>query len=175
MRLTAGGASATGAAPPKEQPRGRDEHIGLRFWVQIDGVEVAGFCECSPITVETETMDYPEGGLNTMVHRLPVRTKVSNITLRRGLDPGQDLFRWFMQTLDGKTERRNVTISVYGPKGSAPVEEWHLRGAYPVKWTGPDLKTETGAVAIESLEFAYESLVNNNLGRAGGPGALKAG
>ncbi len=165
---------AGGGQAGAERVRGRDEHIGLRFWVQIDGVEVAGFCECSPITIETETMDYPEGGLNTMVHRLPVRTKYGNITLKRGLDPGQDLFRWFMATLDGDTQRKNVTISVYGPQGSTAVEEWHLRAAYPVKWTGPDLRTESGAVAVETLEFAYESIVSDNLGRSGSPGALQA-
>lgn len=155
--------------------RGRDEHIGLRFWVQIDGIEVAGFCECSPITIETETFDYAEGGLNTYVHRLPVRTKYGNITLKRGLDPGRDLFRWFMATLNGRTDRKNVTISIYGPQGNTPVEQWHLRGAYPVKWTGPDLKTETGAVAIETLEFAYESLVSDNLGGEGRPGRSSGG
>ena len=163
--------NAASSRASAERARGRDEHVGLRFWVQIDGIEVARFCECSAITVETETYDYPEGGLNTMIHRLPVRTKYGNITLKRGLDPGHDLFRWFMQTLDGNTQRKNVTISVYGPKGSSPVEEWHLRGAYPVKWTGPDLRTETGAIAVESLEFAYDSMVNNNLGGAGRPGA----
>lgn len=165
--------SAQGAGAAERQ-RGRDEHIGLRFWVQIDGVEVAGFCECSPIMIETETFDYPEGGLNTFVHRLPVRTKYANITLKRGLDHGQDLFRWFMSTLDGNTQRKNVTISVYGPKGNAAVEEWHLRAAYPVKWTGPDLRTESGAIAVESIEFAYEGLVSNNLGGPARPGAMPA-
>jgi phage tail-like protein len=38
--------------------------------------------------------------------------------------------------------------------------KYHLMNAYPVKWTGPELKASAGAVAIESLEFAHEGLVS---------------
>lgn len=152
--------SSSGGSQSNGQ-RSRDQHLGFRFWVQIDSVEVATFAECTGLSVETETFEYAEGGLNTYTHRLPVRTKYGNITLRRGLDPGQDLYRWFMATLDGKTKRRNVSIKIYGPVGDSPVYQWDLQGAYPVKWTGPDLKTEAGAVAVETLEFAFDTVVTS--------------
>jgi phage tail-like protein len=157
-----------GSQAPPEKQRGRDPHLGLRFWVEIDGIEVAGFTECSGLKMETEVFEYSEGGLNTYTHKLPVRTKYGNITLKRGLNEGQDLYHWYRRTMDGKTNRRdaggkpkgkNLSIIVYGPYGDTPVERWDLRGAYPVKWTGPDLKTERGAVAIETLEIAHEGLI----------------
>ena len=149
------GASRGEGANPK------DPKLGLRFWVSIDSIEVAGFSECSAITVETETFDYAEGGENTFVHRLPVRTKYGNITLKRGLDSGQDLYHWFMRCIrqsGQRLERKNVTITIYDSE-LRPVETFQLHGAYPVKWTGPDLKADAGAVAIETLEFAHNGLL----------------
>lgn len=142
--------------------RGKDHHLGLRFWVQIEGVEVAGFSDCSGLQIETEVFEYSEGGLNTFTHKLPVRTKYGNITLKRGLDPGQDLFRWYKESIDGvPNHRKNISIMIYGPKGGEPVYKWDLMAAYPVKWIGPDLKTDAGSTAIETLEFAHHGLVTS--------------
>ncbi|RYG35378.1 phage tail protein [bacterium] len=145
-----------------EKQRPKDVHLGLRFWIQIEGVEVAGFSECSSLTVETEVQEYAEGGLNTYTHKLPVRTKYGNITLKRGMDVGQDLYRWFVESLDGNPKkRRNISIMIYGPKPEGePVKQWDLIEAWPVKWTGPDMKTDAGAVAVETLEFAHNGVIS---------------
>lgn len=31
---------------------------------------------------------------------------------------------------------------------------WDLEGAYPSKWTGPQLQSDSKSVAVQSLEFA---------------------
>ena len=144
-----------------EQQRGKDTHLGLRFWIEFDNkIEVAGFSECTGLMVETETFEYAEGGENTYTHKLPVRTKFSNIILKRGVDPGQDLFRWYQDCINGKMSRKNISIMIYGPEpNKAAVRRWDLRRAFPVKWTGPDLRTEAGAVAVETLELAHEGLI----------------
>lgn len=146
--------------PSEDEKRGRDPHVGLTFWVQVDGIEVAGFSECSGLTLETEVTEYAEGGLNTHTHKLPVRTKYGNVTLKRGIDPGEDLHKWFIESIDGvPNKRKNVSIQVYGPDGKGPLKKWDLMGAFPVKWSGPDLKTEAGAVTVETFEFAHNGLV----------------
>lgn len=151
---------------PNAGQRPKDPHLGLRFWVQIQGVEIAGFSECTGLSVETEVTEYAEGGNNTFTHKLPGRAKYSNITLRRGIDPGQDLFRWFVAAMDGvPNKRKNISIMVYGPKGGAPVKQWDLLQAYPVKWSGPDMKTDAGATAVETLEFAHHGLNTTSGGR----------
>jgi phage tail-like protein len=148
---------------PRDDNRGRDHHIGLRFWVQIEGIEVAGFSDCSGLSIETEVFEYAEGGQNTYTHKLPVRTKYSNITLKRGLDPTQDLHRWYVGSIDGvPNSRKNISIIIYGPKGGDVVEQWDLMGAWPVKWVGPDLKTDAASTAIETLEFAHNGLVRGS-------------
>ncbi len=150
----------------KDERQGKDAFTGLSFWVEIDGLEIANFDECSQLSMETESYEYSEGGLNTYTHKLPVRTKYANITLKRGLDPGGDLFKWYCDTMDwygegsnGAHKRKNVTITLYNPAGK-PVLKYHLRNAYPVKWSGADLKAAAGAVAVESIEFAHEGLVS---------------
>lgn len=143
-----------------------DPHLGFRFWVQIEGVQVAGFSECNGLSIETEVFEYAEGGNNLFTHKLPVRTKYGNVTLKRGIDPGQDLFRWYVESMDGvPNKRKNVSIFVYSPKGGNPVKQWDLIAAFPVKWTGPDLKTDAGATAVETLEFAHHGLNVTSGGR----------
>lgn len=151
------GSSSNGSAPA-EKPRSKDPHLGLRFWVQLGQIEVAGFKECSGLTIETEMLEHKEGGLNTYTHKLPVRAKYSNVTLKRGMDEGQDLYRWYLKALNGQIERQNISIIVYDSVG-AEVQRWDLQGAYPCKWTGPSLKTDQGALAVETLEIAHHGLV----------------
>ena len=40
-----------------------------------------------------------------------------------------------------------------------PVKRWDLIRAFPVKWTGPDMKANGGEIAIESLEIAHEGVL----------------
>jgi phage tail-like protein len=144
----------------------KDIHSTLRFWVEIDSVQVAGFSECSALTVETEIFEYVEGGLNGHTHKLPTRIKYGNITLKRGLDPGADLYDWYKRGLSGQPEkqRKSVSIVVYGPEKDKEVRRWELVGAIPVKWTGPDLRTDGAGTAIESLEFAHHGIVSATKG-----------
>lgn len=158
------------SAPPKaEKARSADPHLGLRFWVDINKIEVAGFSECSGLTIETEVFEYAEGGLNTYTHKIPVRIKYGNITLKHGMDAGQELFDWYQEILSGKMTRRDISIIMYGSENTNPIRQWKLKNAFPVKWTGPDMKADTGSIAIETLELAHEGLIfdNSNAGRSG--------
>ena len=136
----------------------RDPYVNLRFAVEIDHVTVALFSECSALTIETETFEYPEGGVNSYTHKLPTRTKYGNITLKRGLDDTQELYDWYLLNVSGQTKRRNLSIILYDLFGSKS-RRWDLMGAYPCKWTGPDLRVDTGAVAVETVEFAHSGLI----------------
>jgi phage tail-like protein len=143
---------------PDEKPRSKDPHLGLCFWVQLGQVEIAGFRECTGLTIETETFEYAEGGLNTYKHKLPVRTKYTNIVLKRGLDEGQDLFRWYVKAMNGAIKRQDISIIVYDSQGRE-IQKWDLQRAYPCKWTGPSLNAEKGSIAVETVEIAHEGLL----------------
>lgn len=143
-------------------------HYGsLRFWVEIKGIEIGGFAECSGLSVETEMHEYSEGGWNAHTYKLPTRLKHSNVTLRRGLNEGGELRTWFEEGIYGvPASRHDVTITLYDPEGKK-VSAWQLKDAYPVKYVAPEFKTEAGAVAVESVEIAHHGLQRAGAGGGG--------
>ena len=152
-------ASPNGAGSSYTMP---EALITSKFWVLIQGVAHAYFRECSGLQLQTDVFEYAEGGLNTYTHKLPVRTKVGNITLKHGLVQDDDLWTWYSQVVDGTIKRRSVTIQVYENKVTAPsnsVVAWTLRNALPIKWTGPAFKANESAVAVTTLEFVCDALV----------------
>jgi phage tail-like protein len=128
----------------------------LRFKVEVKGVSIGRFSECTGIAVEVEMKDYMEGGSNDFVHKLPTRIKYPNIVLKRGVTHEDALLKWFW---DSRTsvQRKEMTIALLGP-GASTVRTWAFLNAYPVKWTGPNLKAGSNAIATESLEVVHNGL-----------------
>ena len=142
----------------RDDVKQRDPYVHLRFSIQIGQVDVALFSECSALTIENEVFEYQEGGLNSYTHKLPTRTKYGNVTLKRGLDDSQHLHAWFMQISSGRIKRENLSLVLHDATGKE-VRRWDLQNAYPCKWTGPDLRADAGAVAVETVELAHEGLI----------------
>ena len=137
--------------------RGPDPSPSFRFHVEIKGVQVARFSECSGLEFEQETFDYKEGGLNSRIHRLPGRFKFTNLTLKKGIaTDGSKLWDWVWKTVQGPVVPHTVTITLYDLSGEKPVRVWEFQGAYPVKWSATALNAEQNAIAIESLVLAYQ-------------------
>jgi phage tail-like protein len=135
----------------------KDPYLNFRFCVEIHGLIEAGFSEVSGLDVETETEDYPEGGVNDFVHKLPKRTKHQNIILKRGITDSDVLWKWHQEIVSGKIERKSGRIILLGPEGSEKWS-WSFEEAYPVKWKGPDFKGDSTAVAVETLELAHKGI-----------------
>ena len=87
--------------------------VSQKFSVEIQGIEVAFFTECSGLSLNTDVFEYSEGGLNGYTHKLPVRTKVGNITLKRGLLASDTLWTWYSAVIDGTINRKPITINAY--------------------------------------------------------------
>lgn len=135
-----------------------DPYAGFAFLVEIDGLLVGGFSEVTGLQVETEVEEYAEGGLNEFVHRLPGRTRYpSNLVLKRGLTDVDALWSWHQEVVAGKVERRNGTIYLLD-RQRVPAMWWDFREAYPVKWIGPELRSDSNAVAAESVELVHRGL-----------------
>jgi phage tail-like protein len=137
-----------------------DSFPSCRFYVEIDGMPEAVFTEVGGLQVEMDVLEYQEGGMNDFVYRLPGRTKVSNITLKRGMARGNGFFRWCMDVAGGQIDRRNVSVVMYDVAGKE-VLRWDFAGAYPVKWVGPQFQAAGNVPAIETLELAHNGLQRN--------------
>jgi len=152
-----------------------DPYQVFRFLVEIEGVMAGGFSECSGLQVETETFEYREGGVNEYVHRFAGPTKNPPLTLKHGLTLIDGLWRWHQEIAQGKISRKNGTIYLMDRSG-VPVIWWDFKEAFPTKWTGPDLRANSGEVAFESVELSHRGLSRPGLANlVGGIGAEIAG
>lgn len=136
-----------------------EAYASNRFYISIEGVtgEQALFTEASGLQLEIEVFEYTEGGVNSFVHKLPGRTKVGNLTLKRGMTNSKAFLEWISNVALGKIERKNVSIVMFNAKGDE-LMRWNYDGMYPVKWTGPQYQASGNAAAIESLELAHSGL-----------------
>jgi len=134
-----------------------DPYQVFKFLVEIDGLLVGGFSECSGLQVETEFFDYREGGQNDYLHRFAGPTKYPPLILKHGLTMIEGLWSWHQDVTRRIIARKNGTIFLLNKKG-IPVIWWTFKEAFPVKWTGPDLRAEAGSVAFESIELAHRGL-----------------
>lgn len=133
-----------------------DPYMSFKFRVEIDGITVAGFSEVTGIQFETETETYEEGGVNDFVHILPKRTKRQNIILKHGITDRHDMWDWYQDVVNGRFLRRNGSIVLQDAAGKDLNWTWKFFRAYPVKWTGPELRADSNTVAFETIELVHE-------------------
>jgi phage tail-like protein len=135
-----------------------DPHPAFNFLVQIDGVVVAGFEECSGLSSQTDVIEYREGGDRTRsARKIPGLTRWSPIVLRRGVSTHRELWQWRRAIVDGQLDRRAGAIVLLGHDRSE-VARWVFREGWPSKWEGPHLRARSSEVAIETLEIVHEGL-----------------
>ncbi|NWG22611.1 MAG: phage tail protein [Chloroflexi bacterium] len=138
-------------------PTTEEAYPSYRFYVEIASVPQAVFTEVSGLQVETDVTELEEGGNNDFVHRLPGRTKVSNITLKRGMTSSNELLQWYLKIARGTIDRRNVTIIMYDSAGKE-LFRWNFIEAYPVKWVGPQFTADSTSAAVETLELTHNGM-----------------
>lgn len=135
---------------------GDDPYAQYNFEVVIDGESVAGFSEVSGISMQLETVDYQEGGVDEYVHQLPGQFAHANLVLQRGLTKDVTFWEWIQDVMSGDVTRKNVTVKIQERFNGPNVWGWQFIDAYPTTWRGPDLVgTRDSGIAIETIELAY--------------------
>jgi phage tail-like protein len=134
-----------------------DPAPAFRFTVRFDNFPPGGFTDCGGLQMETEVQDFREGGVNTHTWKFATRAKQANLTLKRGI-VSKDLWNWFQDIANGKMQFRNGSIVVHDPSGAQDLIEFQVLQAFPVKWSGPDLRAGQNTLAVETVEFAHQGL-----------------
>jgi phage tail-like protein len=135
-----------------------DPYLAFQYQVEIESITIGGFSEVTGLQVETEIQEYREGGLNEYMHRLAGPTRYpSNLILKRGLTDVDTLIRWHQQVTQGTVQRFNGSIVLLDISGQERWR-WNFLQAYPVKWTGPNLRATAAEVALETLELAHNGI-----------------
>ncbi len=132
-----------------------------RFMVDIDGVTAAVFTECELPSFEITTdAEIQEGGRAGYTIQLPGPLKPGRVSLKRGLVLADKLLDWYFDIVQWKFHKgglyKDVTVTLY--KGYTAALTIGFINAYPGKWQGPSLKADTTAVAVDSIDFIYETM-----------------
>jgi phage tail-like protein len=126
------------------------------FALEIGGIEVAQFLECSGLKTTTEVFELQEGGMNHRVHKLPGQSRWENIVLRYGVTNDVSLLEWrdmVLQDSFGEDCRKTGSIILKNNQMEA-VRRYNFDAAWPVSWEGPSLSASGGELAIEMIELA---------------------
>lgn len=116
--------------------------------------------EVSGLEAETQIIEYREGNspLFSTV-KMPGIAKYGNVTLKKGVfEKDNQFFNWYNQIKMNTINRSTVVIQLLDESGN-PKIVWTLYNAWPVKISGPVLKSDSNEVAIEMIELAHERLV----------------
>jgi phage tail-like protein len=134
------------------------------FGVEVQGIQVALFSDCSAVNREIGKIDYyataTDGSGKVHYQAVPGNTKYNSVTLKRGITSSNKLWDWFQQVMEGsiKDARQTVTINGFSPDNKV-VFSMVLHRAWPTKYTGPawDAKQMSQA-AMEQIDLAHEGM-----------------
>jgi phage tail-like protein len=135
-----------------------DPYRAYNFKLEIQGVTQGHFTECSGLGIKVQPIRYREGGTRQVVRALPGPVEYANLTLRYGLTASTELWDWLMTAVEGKVQRKNVSVLLLDADGVTEVTRWNLINAWPSEWRGALLDALGREAAIEALTLVFETL-----------------
>jgi phage tail-like protein len=135
--------------------------VGFHYAIDVQGEVKGYFTECSGIGSEHEVIEHKivdDRGKEVM-QKMPGRLKWENVTLKRGITDAMDIWDWRKMVEDGDVEsaRANGSIVMFDQHLSE-VARWNFENAWPVKVSGPQVKSDSNEIGIEELSIAHEGL-----------------
>jgi phage tail-like protein len=138
-----------------------DPLVSFHFKLEVSGKVDGYFTEVSGLGSETEVTEHKvvtEG--HEVVMKIPGRLKWENIVLKRGITSNMDIWTWRKEVEDGNVDAARANGSIYMfDQMLKPVAEWSFERAWPVKVTGPSLKSDGNEIGVEELTLAHEYIV----------------
>ena len=134
--------------------------------VMINGVLVAGvrpienlnayIAQAKMHETQSDIVEYKDGedGVN---RTRPGNHKPGKITLTKGWSNTLEWYNWRKTVLDGKTDRRSISIIFHDDAG-VEVGRMNFYNCWPVKHTLPTTEAKNSGHASEAIELAYEWL-----------------
>ena len=126
----------------------------VEFSISQDTNDVR-FQTVSGLGVEYDYESFKEGGENRFEHKLPVRTKYSDMVLKRGMLADSTVIKWFLDAFrDREFKPSDVNVILMNEK-SQQLRTWKVTHAIPKKWLVSDLNANENSVVIETMELTY--------------------
>ena len=132
--------------------------VGFHFrveFINIGNDNDVRFQSVSGLSMELEVESIKEGGQNLFEHKIPGRSKFSDLTLKRGILLDSDLIDCFNKALyDIEFKPANMNISLLN-NSHEPIITWQIFKAWPKNWTVSDLNASENSIMVETLEISY--------------------
>jgi len=140
----------------------------FHFKVSIDGTEIS-FQEASGLEQETQFLEYRKGDNPIFITQKRLgMSKTSTLSFKKGtfskdsdtlaiLDPLLDLNGGGNDKYFANSQGIPIVVELLD-ETAATMCTWNIEKAYPIKYTGTDLKSDANDVAIEAIEFVHEGM-----------------
>lgn len=135
-----------------------DPYRMYNFLLQIPGIADARFTTCRGLAIHVEPIRYRESGTGQIVRALPGQVLYDNLVLGYGVTKSRDLWDWFVKSVKGTVDRRNISVIMLDPDGVTEALRWNLLAAWPCEMRIAGFDAMGREVAIEELHIAYDSL-----------------
>jgi len=114
------------------------------------------FQSVSGLSVEYDYESFREGGENRFEHKLPVRTKYSDLVLKRGMLVDSAVIEWLLDAFQNRIFKpATVTVTLMNEK-SEPLRTWNVVHAIPKKWLVSDFSSTENSIVVETMELTYQ-------------------
>jgi len=134
--------------------------VSFHFKVEFQGIGKKDgdtrFQQVSGLSAEIGIEELPVGGENRFTYRLPSRAKYGNLVLKRGMLNDSGLIDWFKDAIENFSfSPADVHVFLLNEEHQVSAS-WVFVEAYPVKWVISELKALENALAVETIELAYQ-------------------
>lgn len=133
--------------------------VGFHFRVEFVGIgndNDVRFQSVGGLSVEYDTESFKEGGENRFEHKLPVRSKFPDLSLKRGMLLDSKVIDWLKDALFNRVFKpAQINVSLLNEQHQ-PLRTWQVFNAWPKKWSVSDLNATDNSVVIESLDLCYD-------------------
>jgi phage tail-like protein len=129
----------------------------FRFLVEIQGIQQAGFSECSSVGSHLEVVEYRDGGDVINVQKFPGKVSYPDITLKWGMTDNHDLYDLHLKAVNGNPQKVSGSVIQLDDTGAESVR-WNFFNAWPSKWDGPTYNAKGNELAINTLTLTCERI-----------------
>ncbi len=140
-------------------PGGYYPPVGFHFKVEFVGIgndNDIRFQSVSGLTIEYDTESFKEGGENRFEHKLPLRSKYADLSLKRGMLTDSKVIEWCLKAFVNREFKPvQVNVLLLNEKHE-PIKRWEIIDAWPKKWSVSDLNAQENGIVVETLDLAYK-------------------
>jgi phage tail-like protein len=136
--------------------------VGFHFKVEFIGLgndNDTRFQSVAGLNMEYDVETFKEGGENRFEHKLPVRTKFADLSLKRGMLKDSSVIEWVTGILCDRDfvnyKPATVHVHLLNEKHET-LRLWEFIDAWPKKWTISDLNAQENSLVVETLDLVFK-------------------